>query len=97
MTDFFIFREHLGIVFELLGVSLYEVLKQNNQHGLTLSSVRLLTEQLLESMILMRQAGIIHCDMKPENVLLTKELHPTVKLIDFGSACFDHHTVFSYI
>lgn len=35
--------------------------------------------------------------MKPENVLLTKELHPTVKLIDFGSACFDNHTVFSYI
>ena len=27
MTDFFIFREHLCIVFELLGVSLYEVLK----------------------------------------------------------------------
>ena len=97
MLDFFIFRSHLCIVFELLGASLYELLKQNQQHGLTLSSVRLLTEQLLEAMVLMRQAGIIHCDMKPENVLLTRQLTPSVKLIDFGSACFDRHTVFSYI
>eukprot|EP00965_Chrysotila_dentata_P007372 238931-Pleurochrysis_carterae.AAC.1 len=35
--------------------------------------------------------GIIHCDIKPENVLLLSLQSPAIKLIDFGSACTVSH------
>merc|ERR1719375_2084692 len=48
-------------------------------------------------MMCLRQASVIHCDLKPENVLLSNMQHTKVKLIDFGSACFENHAVYSYI
>ena len=40
---------------------------------------------------------MIHCDLKPENVLLSTTRTTQIKLIDFGSACFEQHTVYTYI
>jgi serine/threonine protein kinase len=43
---------------------------------------------------------VIHCDLKPENILLTRCLSnqsANIKLIDFGSACMEHNTVYTYI
>ncbi|VAH51388.1 unnamed protein product [Triticum turgidum subsp. durum] len=44
-------------------------------------------------------ADIIHCDLKPENILLapTAKTAAAVKVIDFGSACLEGKTVYSYI
>jgi serine/threonine protein kinase len=41
--------------------------------------------------------GLIHCDLKPENVLIRSYSRCEVKIIDFGSSCFvtDHLT--SYV
>lgn len=30
---------------------------------------------------------VIHCDLKPENVLLKNHKHSAIKMIDFGSSC----------
>ena len=38
---------------------------------------------------MLRQAGIIHCDLKPENVLLASARAAECRVIDFGSACFE--------
>jgi hypothetical protein len=38
-----------------------------------------------------------NCDLKPENILLENLVSPNIKLIDFGSACFEGQTVYSYI
>lgn len=58
--------------------------------------------QILDALIVLRDASIIHCDLKPENILLTPPAASggalgQLKLIDFGSACFEHRTVYSYI
>ena len=41
--------------------------------------------------------GIIHCDLKPEYVLLKGVETGDIKVIDFGSACLENQTVYSYI
>jgi len=40
---------------------------------------------------------IIHCDLKPENILLNDISKSDITLIDFGSSCFDHEKIFTYI
>jgi len=40
---------------------------------------------------------IIHCDLKPENILLEDGSTPALKIIDFGSACYENQTVYTYI
>ena len=45
----------------------------------------------------MKSLQIIHCDLKPENILL-KSTHSTeIKLIDFGTSCFEGHLCYTYI
>lgn len=45
----------------------------------------------------MKNKGVIHCDVKPENVLFTDSKCKNLKLIDFGSSCEDSSTGFSYV
>ncbi|KAK3386212.1 kinase-like domain-containing protein [Sordaria brevicollis] len=62
LKDTFIHRQHLCLVFELLSVNLYELIKQNQFRGLSTTLVR-----------------------------------PIIKIIDFGSACDERQTVYTYI
>jgi len=97
LVDHFIFRKHLCMAFELLNINLYELLKFNQFRGLSLSLVRIFAVQLVQALVVLEEAGVIHCDMKPENILL-KDLDSTViKVIDFGSACMENNTLYTYI
>ena len=53
--------------------------------------------QILDALAVLHSEGIIHCDLKPENVLLKGVETGDIKVIDFGSACLEHQTVYSYI
>ena len=53
--------------------------------------------QILEALATLRDAAVVHCDLKPENILLHPAGSGRLKLIDFGSACFEGRTVYSYI
>ncbi|RGB40584.1 hypothetical protein C1646_753161 [Rhizophagus diaphanus] len=97
LLDTFIHRRHLCLVFELLSVNLYELIKQNQFRGLSTNLVRVFVAQLLDSLTILNEARIIHCDLKPENVLLKNLESPTIKVIDFGSACHERQTVYTYI
>ncbi|KAI8908781.1 hypothetical protein DFJ77DRAFT_129209 [Powellomyces hirtus] len=70
MVESFLFRGHLCITFELLGVNLYEWLKAGGFRGVHLGVIRRFTVQMLQCLELLARAGIVHCDLKPENVLL---------------------------
>ncbi len=45
----------------------------------------------------LRKNKIIHCDFKPENILLLQEGKTGIKVIDFGSACFFENKMYTYI
>ncbi|KDN49201.1 kinase-like protein, partial [Tilletiaria anomala UBC 951] len=97
LHDTFIHAKHLCLVFELLSSNLYELIKQNSFRGLSTSLVRVFTAQLLDALSILHDARIIHCDLKPENILLKTLQTPSIKLVDFGSACHEKQTVYSYI
>ncbi|MBA0611900.1 hypothetical protein Godav_012551 [Gossypium davidsonii] len=96
--DYFVYQHHLCICFELLDTNLYELIKINHFRGLSLSIIQLFSKQILRGLTLLKDAGIIHCDLKPENILLCTSVKPAeIKIIDFGSACMEDWTVYSYI
>lgn len=97
LKDTFIHRQHLCLVFELLSVNLYELIKQNQFRGLSTTLVRVFSQQLLKGLSLLNKARLIHCDLKPENILLKNLESPIIKIIDFGSACDERQTVYTYI
>ncbi|KAH3759984.1 protein serine/threonine kinase [Pelomyxa schiedti] len=97
MVDYFLVHNHLCIVFELLSINLFELVKQNNYKGLSPRLIRHFVEQVLDSLEVMERAHIIHCDLKPENVLMEAQGATRVKLIDFGSACFGNSPLYTYI
>lgn len=89
MEDYFVFRDYLCIVFELLDKSLYDVVSQT-ERGLPLDDVREYLRQILEALVSFKNSNLIHCDLKPENILVDSGGR-NLKLIDFGSAAFNGH------
>lgn len=59
------------MVFEILGVNLLELIKRYNYKGIPMHLTRVIAKQVLIGLdYLHRICGIIHTDLKPENVLL---------------------------
>lgn len=96
-TQSFYFRGHLCISTELLGMNLYEFIKAHEFKGFSLRLIRRFCKQMLASLVLLKTQRVIHCDLKPENILLAHPLHSEIKVIDFGSSCFENEKVYTYI
>lgn len=95
--DFFIFRSHVCITFEILGMNLYELSEVNEFRPLPHQQVRMYAMQMLSGLEVCHKLGAVHCDIKPENVLLVQGSQSLVKVIDFGSGCFNGHQKYEYI
>lgn len=95
--DFFIFRSHICITFEILGMNLYELSESNDFKPIPARLVRLYALQILSALDQCQRIKSIHCDIKPENILLVPGSNTLVKLIDFGSSCFDGSQKYEYI
>lgn len=53
--------------------------------------------QCLEALQFLHGLGLIHCDLKPENILVKSYSRCEVKVIDFGSSCFQTDHLCSYV
>ncbi|XP_039495186.1 uncharacterized protein LOC120454172 isoform X8 [Drosophila santomea] len=107
MIDWFDYHGHMCIVFEMLGLSVFDFLRENNYEPYPLDQVRHMAYQLCYSVKFLHDNRLTHTDLKPENILfvdsdytshynhkINREVrrvkNTDVRLIDFGSATFDH-------
>ncbi|KAH8485317.1 hypothetical protein H0E87_026928 [Populus deltoides] len=81
IRNWFDYRNHICIVFEKLGPSLYDFLRKNSYRSFPIDLVRELGRQLLESVAFMHDLHLIHTDLKPENILLVSSEY--IKVPDY--------------
>ncbi|KAJ6924127.1 hypothetical protein NC652_017431 [Populus alba x Populus x berolinensis] len=81
IRNWFDYRNHVCIVFEKLGPSLYDFLRKNSYRSFPIDLVRELGRQLLESVAFMHDLRLIHTDLKPENILLVSSEY--IKVPDY--------------
>ena len=79
----------LYIVFEKLHKSVYDVLCLKAMSNTDVVSI---SRQMLEALRFLKSKHIIHCDIKPENIMFVSDNDNTVKLIDFGLAMYDYQS-----
>ena len=89
-------RSHLCIVFPLLGASLYDLAAK----GMELPQIQSICAQLVRGLTMLQRLRLIHCDLKPDNILM----RPTedgsidrIDLIDFGTSCFEGGELYMYV
>ncbi|XP_010735722.1 dual specificity protein kinase CLK4 isoform X1 [Larimichthys crocea] len=108
MMDWFDHEGHICIVFELLGLSIYEFLRQNNFLPFSVEQIRHMAFQIFRAVCFLHRNKLTHTDLKPENILFVcsdynleyndetqgckkrKLRSLDVKVVDFGTATFDH-------
>jgi hypothetical protein len=66
----FTHKNHTCLVFEMLEQNLYDFLKQNKFQPLPLKYIRPIAHQVLTALLKLKQLGLIHADLKPENIML---------------------------
>ncbi|KAL7549538.1 hypothetical protein ACHAWF_012804 [Thalassiosira exigua] len=95
----FVHRNHQCLVFEMLSLNLYELLKNTHFAGVSLNLIRKFAKQILKGLAYLARpdVDIIHCDLKPENILLRHPKRSGIKVIDFGSSCRSSQRMYSYI
>lgn len=87
--DRFRFNGNFWFVFELLDVSLHDWVTHKTNKCLSISEIRPIAEQMLVALNSLKQIGITHTDIKPDNIMIVnhEKMSFRVKLIDFGLAC----------
>jgi len=103
LLDAFEFRHHVCMIFPLLAGDLYSVLERNKFRGIVLFQIKAIARQLFQTALFLQERGLIHTDLKPENIMLfdtsTKDplegktvlVRTDIQLIDFGSAIYQHN------
>jgi serine/threonine-protein kinase PRP4 len=71
---FFEYKGHLCMTFENLSMNLREVLKKfGNNVGINLNATRAYAYQIFLALGHMRKCSIIHADLKPDNILVSRD------------------------
>lgn len=97
--DSFNFRQHVIIIFEHLHMNLYKYISLHKKRKPIFDQALLkrISYQMIQGLKYMKNKSIIHCDMKPENIIFTDQKCQNIKIIDFGASCTDCASGFFYV
>ncbi|GBE88243.1 Dual specificity protein kinase lkh1 [Sparassis crispa] len=70
LLEWFDHRHHICLVSELLGMCVYDFLKENEFAPFPRQHIQSFARQLLGSVAFLHELRLIHTDLKPENILL---------------------------
>ncbi|XP_011902832.1 PREDICTED: dual specificity protein kinase CLK1 isoform X1 [Cercocebus atys] len=84
MLEWFEHHGHICIVFELLGLSTYDFIKENGFLPFRLDHIRKMAYQICKSVNFLHSNKLTHTDLKPENILFvqsdyTEAYNPKIK------------------
>ena len=86
MHSYFEKREHTLLVTEYLaGGELFRTIAKRS-FCLTEQKVVIYVKQIIKALNFVHSRGILHLDIKPQNIMLKSDDKDTIKLIDFGLA-----------
>jgi serine/threonine protein kinase len=91
--DAFVNGPNLCLVFELLGPTVYSTMSCRT---MTAAEIRSIARDLFAALAATHARGIVHCDVKPENILYCRGSKSRVKIADFGSSCVIGQPLFQY-
>ena len=84
---YFVYRLHKCLTMPIYEANLCDVLYEDfRSNGFPVEIIRTMTMQLLKCLKFLKSHNIIHCDLKPENIMLLNRHESDIVLIDFGSS-----------
>ncbi|KAM7533912.1 hypothetical protein Aperf_G00000106499 [Anoplocephala perfoliata] len=72
LLDWFDYFGHICLTFDVLGLSVFDFLKENNYVGYPIEHVRHISYQLCHAVRFMHDNQLTHTDLKPENILFNR-------------------------
>ncbi|KAJ3589330.1 hypothetical protein NHX12_010175, partial [Muraenolepis orangiensis] len=69
MLDWFDHQGHMCMVFELLGLSTFDYLRENDFLPFTVEQIRHMAFQIFRAVCFLHRNKVTHTDLKPENIL----------------------------
>lgn len=72
MLEWFDHHGHICIVFELLGLSTFDYLRENDFMPFTVEQIRHMAFQIFRAVCFLHRNKVTHTDLKPENILFVR-------------------------
>ncbi|XP_036929652.1 dual specificity tyrosine-phosphorylation-regulated kinase mbk-1-like isoform X3 [Acanthopagrus latus] len=84
----FVAREHVCLEFEMLDMSLWDFRLKRPSPCFSLKEIRPILHQMATTLQFLESTGIVHTDLKPDNIMLVDHVNQPlkIKIIDFGCA-----------
>ena len=95
MLDYFEQDGYLCIVLELLYKTLYQFLIEVK--GMSLQEIVKYAQQLFKALQVLHSLNIVHCDLKPENIMLQGKEKNDIKIVDLGSSCESGKSIYKFV
>uniref|UniRef100_A0A3P9HPY7 Protein kinase domain-containing protein n=1 Tax=Oryzias latipes TaxID=8090 RepID=A0A3P9HPY7_ORYLA len=86
MYECFSFQNVICLVYEILEESLEDFLIKNECKATPVTYVRALAQQMFQALKALKSIGVVHCDIKLDNIMFADKKSLKFKLIDFGLA-----------